>query len=309
MGDRGTSAQDTVFTVQEDEGGVRLDAYLAGKVPGLSRRRAGLIAQEGRVRVGKAVAKKGHLVQRGDRVEIAGALPSSREAVLPDRDIAERLRFVYTSPQIVVVDKPAGIPSVPQRPGEMGTLAGGVAAAFPECAELGRRFGDGGLVNRLDTATSGLVLVARSLPVHRRLVELQRAGRIAKGYLALVENSGAPLPAVIDTPLAPVGPRGRAMRPSPEGLEARTEIRAVRDIGRWRLLEVEIHKGVRHQIRAHLAGAGHPIAGDPVYGGAFPEGLTRLFLHAFRIAIPEYEEIPAVTVESALPLQLSRIVE
>ncbi len=309
MKSQGPGKDETVFTVGRDDDGARLDVYLAGRVAGLSRRGAGRMAQEGRVRVGEAVAKKGHVVRCGDRVELLAAPPSWGEGVLPDHDVAETLCVVYADSQIVVIDKPSGIPSVPLQPGELGSLAGGVAAAFPECAAIGRRFGDGGLVNRLDTATSGLVLVARSLGVHRGLVELQRSGLIAKSYFALVENTGEALPAVIDCPLAPFGPRGRLMGPDPGGLEARTEVRVVQERGRWRLLEVTIHKGVRHQIRAHLAGVGHPIAGDAFYGGASPKGLARLFLHAFRIIIPENDAVLAVTAQSPLPPQLSRIVE
>lgn len=286
----------------------RLDVWLTGQVAGLSRRRAQGMIAAGQVLVNGRLCTKGQLLGGGEEVAILSAPVPRRFA--PCTEEAVFLQVLLDDARFIVVDKPSGIPSVPLSPEERGTLAGAVAARFPECAAVGRRAGDGGLVQRLDKETSGVVLAARSQEAHDYFRGEQQAGRVEKRYLALVPRVEKPLPSVIDTPLVPSGQRGRMMRPSEDGLAAETRVEVVTGKGAWLLVRASIRHGVRHQIRAHLASVGAPVAGDPLYGGnARPDGLHRLFLHAHEIAFPHPVDRESVVVVSPLPPELARVME
>ncbi len=282
----------------------RLDIFLSRAVEGLSRRAAAALIEQGAVTVDERPAVKSEQVVEGGRIAVFKPLPKAIWEPLPDTSIM--LSVLYQDDDVVLVDKPSGISSVPLAPDEKGTLAGAVVAIFPECAAVGRRVGDGGLLQRLDKETSGAVMAARSQEVHDRLTEAQTRGEIEKRYLALVK--GTPPPRMrIDTPLGPYGEKGKKMRPDPKGQKAETEVRVVSKHGDYTLVEATIRHGVRHQIRAHLAQAGHPIAGDPLYGETEgPPGLDRLFLHAHEVSFRRPVTGDLITVRSELPEALGR---
>jgi len=217
----------------------------------------------------------------------------------------------------LVVDKPAGVAVHPLAPGEGGTLANAVVARHPECAEASPDPREGGAVQRLDLETSGCVLFARDRRAWEAL-HAQLSGRgVEKAYLALVVGRVAS-GGVSSVPLAQRGSRAlpvpdalaeerarsKGLRPRPA--ETRWEIE--RRLARHTLLRVTITTGVMHQIRAHLAYVGHPVAGDALYGGAAAAlpGLGRHFLHAARLGF----DAPAggrEVVESPLPAELERV--
>jgi 23S rRNA pseudouridine1911/1915/1917 synthase len=229
------------------------------------------------------------------------------------------LRVLVEHPRLLVVDKPSGIAVHPLAPGEGGTLANAVAARYPECAGASPDPREGGAVQRLDLGTSGCVLFARDREAWDEVHEALRAREVEKVYLALVQGRLA-TGGVLSVPLAQR--RGRAV-PAPdevaaERLAARgasvrpaeTHYDVERAFERFTLLRVRIVTGVMHQIRAHLAYLGHPVAGDPQYGGAAdaPEGLRGPFLHAARVAL----EAPGggrVAAESPLPPELGAVLE
>jgi 23S rRNA pseudouridine1911/1915/1917 synthase len=219
-------------------------------------------------------------------------------------------------PRLLVVDKPAGVAVHPLAPGEGGTLANAVVARYPECAEASPEPREGGAVQRLDLETSGCVVFARDPEAWEELHEALRARQVDKLYLALVlgrVTSGG----VLSVPLAQ---RGGRVVPAPDleaeerlvakGLHPRpaeTHYEVEKAFERFTLLRVRIVTGVMHQIRAHLAHLGHPVAGDTQYGGeaAAVPGLARHFLHAWKLGL----EAPGgerVDVESPRPAELER---
>ena len=263
----------------------RLDRALA-RLFGVSRGRAMEWIAEDRVRVDGRRAPKGAQVGPGARVSVRRPPP---EAPVPQPELL--LRIVHADAHVVVADKPAGMPSHPLKPGETGTAANALVGRFPELASVGPARREGGLVHRLDSDTSGLLLAARTDAAHA-LLRAQFAGRtIEKGYLALVAgelHAGGE----IDVPLAHDPHDSRKVRAAsdPEWAEAHgarpaaTRFVPVVRRGGFTLLDVEIATGVLHQIRAHLAFIGHPLAGDALYGGPALPGLSRHFLHANRLA-------------------------
>jgi 23S rRNA pseudouridine1911/1915/1917 synthase len=177
-------------------------------------------------------------------------------------------------------------------------------ARYPEMALVGYAAREPGILHRLDTDTSGLMIAARDEEAFQRLRTELRSLRIDKRYRALVE--GEIEPRAIDRPIAPVPGDSRRVRVgSHDGARpARTEIVAVRAHGRFSEIEVSAPAATRHQIRVHLASIGHPLAGDVLYGGPVIPGLTRHFLHASEIRLVHPMTEVKQMWRSALPPEL-----
>jgi 23S rRNA pseudouridine1911/1915/1917 synthase len=292
----------------------RLDRALADAL-GLGRAAVKRAFQLGDVRLRGRRARASDPAAPGALVEIDVEGPAGPPAPEPDAPLAVLLE----TPRALVVDKPAGVAVHPLAPGEGGTLANAVAARFPECAAASPDPREGGAVQRLDLETSGCVLFARDPDAWEALHAQLGARTVEKVYRALVAGRLA-AGGVCSVPLAQRG--GRAV-PAPDaeveerlrakGLRARpaeTHFEPERRFARHTLVRVRIVTGVMHQIRAHLAFLGHPVAGDALYGGeaaALP-GLGRHFLHAARLAfdVPGGER---AEVESPLPPELGAVLE
>lgn len=261
----------------------RLDRALADAL-GIGRAAVKEAFALGLVRQGGRRARASDPAVPGAEVEIAfeaRAGPPVPEPVLPLTVLAE-------GPGFLVLDKPAGQATHPLRAGELGTLANAVQARFPECASASPDSRDGGALQRLDRDTSGCVLFARSRAAFLSLRAQFAARTVEKRYRALVAGRLA-AGGVCSIPLAQRG--GRVVPvPDPERppkalgkpREALTHYEVLEVYPEHTLLEVRIVTGVMHQIRAHLAALGHPVAGDELYGGAAAAlpGLGRHFLHA-----------------------------
>lgn len=287
---------DLDLTVDGDD---RLDRFVARAVPHLSRRHLHTLIASGQVRVNGRRARKGDALRRGDRVRIAAdAISTMTPLPQPDLPVA----VLATGDGWVAVDKPAGMPSVAQRATDRDTVSNFLAGRFPET--VGHAAGRGiecGVAHRLDTATSGVLLAARNSGAYDSLRQQFASGLVRKQYRAVVAGE-----------IGDGGEIALALRSKP-GERARVEVAAAdargarRAVTTWRRLataggcselEIEIRTGVRHQIRAHLAAAGHPIIGDTMYGG---RPAARLYLHAAEISFTSPAEQRAVTVASPLP--------
>ena len=292
----------------------RLDRALADAL-GLGRAVVKRAFRLGGVRVAGKRARASDAAVPGSLVTVEVEAPVQAPAPEPDAP----LTVLAVHPRVGVVDKPAGVAVHPLAPGEGGTLANAVVARFPECAEASPDAREGGAVQRLDLETSGCLAFARDREAWEEIHGALRERRVEKVYLALVTGR-VTAGGVISTPLAQRG--GRAV-PAPDAVAeerllakgvrprpAETRYEPVRRFERHTLLEVRILTGVTHQIRAHLAHVGHPVAGDALYGGeaaALP-GLRRQFLHAARLSL----EAPGggrVLAESALPGDLAAVLE
>jgi len=284
----------------------RLDKLVA-RLFAVSRARAMEWIADGRVRVDGLRGPKAQMVPANARVSVELPPP---DAPAPQPELP--IRVVHADAQVVVIDKPAGMPSHPLKPGELGTAANGLVARFPELAAVGPAR-EGGLVHRLDTDTSGLLLAARTEAAHAQLRAQFTARTVEKGYLALVSgelHAGGE----IDLPLAhdPRDPRRVRAASDPEwaalhdARPALTRFTPLERRGGFTLLDVEIATGVLHQIRAHLAFIGHPLAGDLLYEGPALPALGRHFLHAARLGFAHPDGTRA-RFTSPLPADLRAI--
>ncbi len=255
-------------------------------------------------------------------IEYQGALETAQESV------AEvYVPILYEDSELLVLNKPEGIPSAPVRPMESGTALAAALSHAPMISQVpGLSEREPGLLHRLDTRTSGCLALAKTPESFARLREAWKAGHVRKTYRAVVrladpsaydriERVSYGRELLIDAPLAHDSKskkrmialtRGthddyrqeRQMRGKP--LAARTWIRGARELsaGRWDLT-VEIETGVMHQIRCHLASIGLPIEGDRIYGNA-PQAASRMMLHSWKLEIPTARGA-RILVESTLP--------
>ena len=284
----------------------RLDRAVA-RLFAVSRGKAMDWIAEGRVRVDGRRAAKGSQIGAGARLLVR--VPPS-DAPVPQPDLP--IRIVHADEHVVVADKPPGMPSHPLKPQETGTAANALVGRFPELARVGPAPREGGLVHRLDGDTSGLLLAARTAAAHAALRAQFAARTVEKGYLALVAGE-LQAGGEIAVPLAhdPHDPRRVRAASDPDWAEAhgaRTALTRFEPRERrqgFTLVDVEIATGVLHQIRAHLAFIGHPLAGDDLYGGPRLPGLSRHFLHAARLGFAHPSGGRAL-FESPLPPDLSR---
>jgi 23S rRNA pseudouridine1911/1915/1917 synthase len=272
----------------------RVDKALARFFPEAGRRQLSALFDAGAVRVNGKRAKKGDRVAVGDTVELARE-PVHGDALRPAPDPDVPLTILVERSELVVVAKPAGIPSQPLRAGELGTIANAIALRYPECVAIGDDPRDGGLVHRLDIGTSGALVVARTVEAYRALREAFGAGQISKHYLAITD--GQPVARECDAPLAQRGKRVAVDHA--EGLAAYTQIELERSSPDHALVRCIAQTGRMHQVRAHLAHVGAPITGDTLYGGVVLDGHPGFFLHAVSIGLPLHDG--TLTVEAPIP--------
>jgi 23S rRNA pseudouridine1911/1915/1917 synthase len=286
-------------TVTEELAGARLDKAIVALVEGASRSRVKRAIEQGEVRVNGRVVPKGGVVQPGDTIALEdGSIRAGEGPCVPEPDAP--LSVIHEAPAVLVVEKPAGKPTAPLRDGETGTLAGALVGHYPELAGIGYSPREPGIVHRLDTDTSGLVIVARTAAVFDVLRDALQNERISKEYLLLCASDGLPDEGTIEHPIANhpkdkkrvypcIHPRD-VMRYAPR--PALTRFSVVERRGPYALVRATAPRAVRHQLRAHFAAIGHPLVGDALYGAADAEGggdapaerpLSRHALHASRV--------------------------
>ena len=213
--------------------------------------------------------------------------------------------LVHADERLAVVDKPAGL-IVHAAPGHHGETLVDVLGDLLAGGEEARP----GIVHRLDRDTSGLLVVARDPEAHRRLSAMIKARDLERHYLALIEGRPSARTGTIDAPLGrdPRAPERRSVR-GRGAREARTHFEVLEAMPADSLVSVRLETGRTHQIRAHFAAIGHPLAGDPRYGRAGRHGLERQFLHSHQLAFEHPFTGEGVAFESELPRDLHEALE
>jgi 23S rRNA pseudouridine1911/1915/1917 synthase len=274
-------------------------------VAGISRAHAQRLISDGRARVEGRTARASDRLRGGEEISVelsAPPDPTLRAESIP-------LKVVYEDASMLIVDKPAGLVVHPSAGHESGTI---VNALLGRARDRGEPLGSiagverPGIVHRLDKETSGLLLVAKTDAAQASLMRQFGDRAVEKEYVALVRGSA---PAARGRIEAPVGrdPRDRQrMAVVAGGREAVTEYEVLGEGGGYTLLALRPRTGRTHQLRAHLAYLGLPIAGDGRYGGGIgPGGLSRQFLHATRVALDRSLDGRRLRAWSELPPDLA----
>jgi 23S rRNA pseudouridine1911/1915/1917 synthase len=285
-------AEALAFTVEEAEAGARLDAFLAARVPEVSRTRLKQSIDEGEALVGGRVEKPSYRLRAGEAVELETPEPPASN--FEPEDIP--LDIIYEDDAIVVVNKPAGLVVHPAAGVPAGTLANALAFHFKNLPQ-GSGATRPGIVHRLDRDTSGLIVAAKTEEARENLSGQFRAREVVKYYVALVHGATKEERGRVEEPVGR-DPRHRTrMAVTRNGRHALSLWRVRRRFTRFTLLDVEIKTGRTHQIRVHLAWMKHPVVGDEVYGAgrdkqivdpkvrAAVARLDRQFLHAERLGL------------------------
>lgn len=290
----------------------RLDMRIIAMEPRLTRSAASKLIADGKVTVnGKLVTKSGYKLRVGDAIELDFDVDSAQ--IIPSIE----LPVVYEDQDCVVVSKPIGVLTHSKGAfnpeGTVASWLGEHLAAIgeTELIDLEQDVATGspnnpraGIVHRLDRATSGVMIAAKT-PAALIWLQKQFSQRKAKKmYYAVVEGTLEPLEALIDRPIGRNPKAPATFRVDVNGKPARTVYRVVRSNERYSLVELKPETGRTHQLRVHLANIGKPIVGDPIYGGAPAE---RMYLHAaeLELTVPSHER---KVFEAPLPEAFAELV-
>ena len=294
------------YVVSGDEAGMRLDVFVSGSDPGLSRSYAQKLIGEGLIKVNGVKVKANYRLRDGEEV-VATIPPPVELAVLPE---PIPLDVYYEDSDLVVVNKPRGMVVHPAEGNHKGTL---VNALLYHCRDLSGINGvlRPGIVHRIDKETSGLLMVAKNDLIHEGLAEQLKEHTVTRGYVALAHGILAHNRGMIDAPIGrDPSDRQRMAVNYRNGKEAVTHYRVLDRKNNFTLLDLRLETGRTHQIRVHMSYTGHPLAGDTRYGPARPHlGLAGQFLHAYRLGFIHPGTQKYLEFRSPLPEELQIILE
>ncbi len=297
--------------VPVESGGQRFDVVLTALFPQFSRSRLSEWIKSGDAQLDGASVKPKQSVRGGESVVLRAQLTTE----VADEPEPIELDIVYQDSSVLVINKPAGLVVHPGAGNRSGTLVNALLHFDPALAQIPRA----GIVHRLDKDTSGLMVVARTLPAHTSLVEQLSGRNVRRQYLALVFGN-----VVAGTTIrANIGrhPTDRLRQAVVEaGKEAVTHYRVREKFRSHSLLECRLETGRTHQIRVHLAYIKYPIVGDPVYGGSLRlpkassdemieilRGFKRQALHAESLAFVHPVSGEQVAFEAPVPQDMQRL--
>ncbi len=298
-------------------GGVRVDravAFLSGR----SRAEVSALISAGGVRLGGVVvSQRSRQVAEGELLEFSlGLVPPAAAPLAGAPDV--RFAVVFSDETLIVIDKPAGLVVHPGAAHREDTLAAGLLHRFPDLrAAAAAGAGEAerpGIVHRLDKDTSGLLVVARTPEGYRSLVAQLATRTMRRRYLALALGRVEAEDGVIEAPIGRSRRQPTKMAVTTDGRAARTGYRVIERFARpaaYTLLQLALGDGARtHQIRVHLAAIGHPVAGDPRYGGRKGfSALGRPFLHAAELEFTHPVSGEALAFSSPLAPELATLLD
>lgn len=313
------------IAVPPEAAGLRLDQWLATQLPDISRMRVRQLIDQEKVAIDGSVPKASLRLRGGEQIIVKGEV-----ALPPLKAFAEDIpiEVVYEDASLAVINKPAGMTvhagSGKNEAGSRGTLVNALLHHIKNLAGAGGELRPG-IVHRLDKETSGLIIVAKTDPAHRKLAEQFARRQVKKTYIALVHGSMKEHSGTINAPIGRDMVRRarmttrRSIRGRP-GREAVTHWKVIQQVdgkyGKFSLLEVTIETGRTHQIRVHLAAIGHPVVGDTLYGApreipgyqssTSSVSLARNFLHAAAIEFRHPIKNSTLSLKQPLPAELTR---
>ena len=286
----------------------RADRF-AADLSGLSRSYVQRLITEGHLTVDGQAVKANTLLEPGVTLELVVPPPAPAEPIAQPEIPVD---VVYEDDDMLIVNKRAGLVVHPAAGHASGTLVNALLGRGGELAPSGiAGVQRPGIVHRIDRDTSGLLMVARNDAAQASLQAQLKARRVKKTYLALVAGSVSAAAGRIEAPVGRDPARRTRMAVTQNGRPATTGYRVRERFAGWTLLELDLVTGRTHQIRVHVEAIGHPVAGDPMYGTGTsrrgPDGLERLFLHAWRLELTAPSTGRLIRAEAPLPPELEQV--
>jgi 23S rRNA pseudouridine1911/1915/1917 synthase len=301
-----------VFTVPAEAEGERLDRYLAGEIPNFSRSQIQRLIDDGQVLCSRVKRTKANVqLREGD--EITVTLPAPTAAAPLAQDIP--LDLLFDDPDIVVVNKPAGMVVHPAAGNPDGTMVNALLHHVKDLSGIGGEVRPG-IVHRLDKGTSGAMIVAKNDMAHQELSRQFHDREVEKEYVALVWGLVQQRKRIDAAIGRDPKHRQKMSTRASRAREAVTRVTWARDLRGLTLCRIAIYTGRTHQIRVHMSAIGHPIVGDALYGGVHRrvphqfraiQSLTRPFLHAERLTFTHPRTGERMTFIAPLPADLEAI--
>ncbi len=290
------------LTATQQDVGMRLDVWLAGRLPDMSRSRLQSLLSAGQISLAGRRAKASLKVTAGMTATVT--IPPPAPVALVPEDIP--LQVLHEDRHLLVVNKPPGMVVHPAAGHSTGTLVNALLYRCPGLEGIGGEQRPG-IVHRLDKDTSGAIVVAKNDAAMVRLSAQFRNRKVRKEYVAIVRGCPVPPEQRIETPIG----RNRhdrmrmSTRPAGKGRTAVTHLRVERSFGNFSLVRLQIETGRTHQIRVHMAHIGHPVAGDRQYGGrrerADAGRFPRQMLHAETLSFTHPATSRTVSFKAPLP--------
>jgi len=297
------------LTIPPEHAGRRLDQSLAELLPEYSRSRLTLWIEADRVRVNDQAATRKQKVWGGESVVVE---PEPLPEETSHRAEAIALDIVYEDEDILVINKPAGLVTHPGAGNWEGTLLNALLHHTPQAAGLPRA----GIVHRLDKDTSGLMVVAKTLEAQTQLVRDLQARTVKRVYWAVARGIFERRSGDVEAPIGRHPTQRTRMavvsEDSPSGKPALTHWTVLEQFDQCAWVECRLATGRTHQIRVHLTHIGHPLLGDPVYGGRGRGGLPafhRQALHAVRLGLQHPRSGEPMEWEAPLPDDFQALLE
>jgi 23S rRNA pseudouridine1911/1915/1917 synthase len=302
------------ITIQPEHDGLRLDRVLATEITGVSRSQIQRLIEDGHVALPRVKTVKANTAVREGDV-IAVNLPEPVAASPEPEDLP--LDVLFQDPDIIVVNKPAGMVVHPGAGNDAGTLVNALLHHVKDLSGIGGELRPG-IVHRLDKGTSGVMVIAKNDAAHQELSRQFHDREVEKQYVALVWGLVQQRKR-IDIPIGrdPVH-REKISTRARRARSAVTRVTWARHVPGLSLLRIAIHTGRTHQIRVHLNAIGHPIVGDSLYGGVHRRvpntlrpvsRLARPFLHAERLAFQHPRTGEYLEFTAPLPDDLRGVLE
>ena len=283
------------FAVSIDGHGQRLDKLLVAHAGEFSRSHLQGLIERGCVRVDGIVAgAASRRLRAGQEVGVELQPTDESRAFTPE---AMALAIRFEDEHLLVLAKPAGLVVHPAPGHWRGTLLNGLLAHHRGASQLPRA----GIVHRLDKDTSGLMVVAKTLPAMTALVRAMAAREVKREYLALVHGEVPAAPFSIEAAIGRDPVSRVRMAVVAGGKPARTDVARLACRDSVSAVRCTLHSGRTHQIRVHLAWRGHPLLADALYGGAAALGLLRQALHATRLGLRHPITAKSLSFDEPLP--------
>jgi len=296
----------TWLEVGEESESQRIDNFLLRRLKGVPKSHVYRVLRSGEVRVNSGRIKPDYRLKVGDRIRVPPVRVSSKE---PSNAKPETFSVIYEDPSFLVIDKPSGV-AVHGGSGVSFGVIESLRAARPNAKMLE-------LAHRLDRDTSGLLIVAKKRSALVELHRMLRDSEVEKVYVAVVKGSPDKKEFEVRKSLHKhVTAKGeRRVSVKEGGMAAVTKVKVLKKGEAFSLLELRLMTGRTHQIRVHMAHAGHPVLGDDKYGdftlnhSLQKQGVERLLLHARRLTFKHPVDGKRINLESPMPVDMKRFLE